>query len=173
VAVKPFSTKPTLCIVESLEFLQEVNLREGEIISRTLRMSNKTAGYVYLRSFSEFEAFAIEFGHSSHRYLHSSCHANKKCFATTVDTMPADEFVHVLAPHVRKRRVFLSCCLAAESSFAHTLLKAQPECLSVVAPVNTLNFDDAAIFWTTFYHLMFKLSRDSMKTLDIQETVDQ
>jgi len=34
-------TTPTVCIVESLDFLQEDSLKEGEIISRTLRLSEE------------------------------------------------------------------------------------------------------------------------------------
>ena len=40
-------TTPTVCIVESLDFLQEDSLKEGEIISRTLRLSEKPAHYTY------------------------------------------------------------------------------------------------------------------------------
>ena len=58
-AAKATATQATLCIVESLEFLQEGTLREGEIISRTLRMSGKQTDYVYLRSRGELEAFQI------------------------------------------------------------------------------------------------------------------
>jgi hypothetical protein len=71
-ARKPKGTRATLCIVESLEFLQEDTHCEGEIISRTLRLSGKPTQYVYLRSRDELEAFVKEFGRSDHRYLHIS-----------------------------------------------------------------------------------------------------
>src|SRR5260370_37352791 len=59
-------TTPTVCIVESLDFLQEDSLKEGEIISRTLRLSEKPAHYTYLRSSDEMKAFVKEFGRSQH-----------------------------------------------------------------------------------------------------------
>src|ERR1700736_2133329 len=104
----PKRTTPTVCIVESLDFLQEDSLKEGEIISRTLRLSDKPAHYTYLRSSDEMKAFVKEFGRSKHRYLHVSCHGNASAFFTTTGRMPAVDFAEMLAPHVDNRRVFLS-----------------------------------------------------------------
>jgi hypothetical protein len=112
-AQKPKRTTATLCIVESLEFLQEDTHREGEIISRTLRLSGKPTHYVYLRSRDELEAFVKEFGRSDDRYLHISCHGNTGEFFTTTGKISAVEFAKLLAPHVSKRRVFLSACLVS------------------------------------------------------------
>jgi CHAT domain-containing protein len=111
-------TTPTVCIVESLDFLQEDSLKEGEIISRTLRLSEKPAHYTYLRSSDEMKAFVKEFGRSQHRYLHVSCHGNASAFLTTTGQMSAVDFAEMLAPHVDNRRVFLSACQAAQSEFA-------------------------------------------------------
>jgi hypothetical protein len=163
-------TTPTVCIVESLDFLQEDTHREGEIIARTLRLSNKIAHYTYLRSRQEFEAFASEFGRSKHRYLHISCHGNSKAFYTTIDEILAKEFASLLAPHVGARRVFLSACQAAQSKFAVSLLSSS-QCWSVLAPVDDIRFDDAAIFWSSFYHIMFKKNPDSMNRGRIELTV--
>ena len=164
-------TTPTVCIVESLEFLQEDSHREGEIIARTLRLSGKQTHYTYLRTVDELKVFIKEFGESEHRYLHLSCHGNQSNFYTTTGHISAAALAKLLAPHVTKRRVFLSACLAAKSRFAKTLLETS-ECWSVVAPVGVINFDDAAIFWTAFYHLMFKSNPDSMRRADIEATVE-
>src|ERR1700730_2687551 len=103
-------TKPTVCIVESLSFLEESSHREGEIIFRTLRLSEKQADYIYIRSRRELERVAEEFGRSDHRYLHIACHGNRNAFATTLDRIPASDFADILMPHVDDRRVFLSSC---------------------------------------------------------------
>ena len=68
------STNPTVCIVESLGFLEEQSHREGEIISQTLQLSGKRSAYVYIKSIEDLKAVAREFGASKHRYLHLSCH---------------------------------------------------------------------------------------------------
>lgn len=69
-----YVTQPTVCIVESLHFLEEQTHREGEIISRTLQLSRKPTAYVYIRTVDELRAVAQEFGNSDHRYLHLSFH---------------------------------------------------------------------------------------------------
>jgi hypothetical protein len=63
--------------------------------------------------------------------------------------------------------------LAAKGNFARELLKMQSDCWSVLAPVGKISFDDAAIFWTAFYHLIFKENPDSMNRSRIERTVAQ
>jgi hypothetical protein len=62
--------------------------------------------------------------------------------------------------------------LAAESRFARTLL-LNSECYSVLAPVGRINFDDAAIFWASFYHVMFKANFGSMSRKEIIQAVER
>lgn len=169
-------TKPTVCFVESLGFLEEQSHSEGEIISRTLRLSHKNSAYAYIKNIGELEAITEEFGHSDHRYLHLSCHGlvNNKDkaigFALTTDTILNKNLADLLAPHMKGRRLFLSSCLVARSNFAKMLLK-RSECLSVLAPMNEIAFDDAAVFWTSFYHLMFKTQPNAMSNRHIKNTV--
>ncbi len=33
----------------------------------------------------------------------------------------------------------------------------------MAGPVNKINFDDSAVLWTSFYHLMFKANSSGMK----------
>lgn len=159
--VASVSKNPTVCIVESLGFLEEQTLREGEIISKTLQLSGKRSAYVYIKSVPELMAVASEFGDSSHRYLHLSCHGSiddkdrMEGLALTTGRILNAKLVALLKPHLDGRRLFLSSCLAARGDFAETLME-QSGCLSVLAPMNKIGFDDAAVFWTAFYHLMFK-----------------
>ena len=170
------STKPTVCIIESLGFLEEQVHKEGEIISRTLQLSRKPSAYAYVRTKQELRAVIKEFGDSRHRYLHLSCHGlvdsndNPVGFHLTTGNIGSDKLARLLAPHVDGRRVFLSACLAAKSTFAKTLLE-ESKCLSVLAPLNEIAFDDAAVFWTSFYHLMFKSARRSMSAAHIKANV--
>ena len=91
-------------------------------------------------------------------------------FHLTTGNIGSDELARLVAPHVDGRRVFLSACLAAKSTFAKTLLE-ESKCLSVLAPLNEIAFDDAAVFWTSFYHLMFKSARRSMSAAHIKANV--
>jgi hypothetical protein len=170
------STNPTVCIVESLGFLEEQSHREGEIISQTLQLSGKRSAYVYIKSIEDLKAVAREFGASKHRYLHLSCHGavhgNDKMvgLALTTGYISNDDLAELLAPYLEGRRLFLSSCLAARSDFA-TMLLERSKCRSVLAPMNEIRFDDAAVFWTAFYHLMFKAQRHAMSNPDIRQTV--
>ena len=51
------------------------------------------------------------------------------------------------------------------------MLLDQSRCRSVLVPMNEIWFDDAAVFWAAFYHLMFKAQRDTMSDARIKETV--
>jgi hypothetical protein len=168
-------TQPTVCIVESLNFLEEQTHREGEIISRTLQLSRKPTAYVYIRTVDELRAVAEEFGASDHRYLHLSFHGlvdKKKMvgLALSVGEISNEDLVDLLGPHLAGRRLFLSSCLAARSDLATTLLE-RSDCRSVLAPMSSIRFDDAAVFWTAFYHLMFKGQPNSMSNTRIEEKV--
>ena len=163
-------TRASVCIIEFINLLQEDSRKEGEIISRTLHMSNKKSQYVYIRSRRELECLAKEFGQSAFRYLHISCHGNKAGFWTTLDFIPSKEMAALLAPHLGGRRLFISSCLATNNSFARSLLE-ESECLSILGPRGTINFDDAAIFWSSFYHLMFKTNPDAMHSPEIESNV--
>lgn len=166
------NTKANVCIVESWGFLEETVHEEGEIISRTLTLSGKRPSYTYIRSREEFEAFVEEFGKSPYRYLHLSCHGHENGFWTTHEMIPAPKMVAILAPHLKNRRLFVSACLATNSKFANELMD-KSECYSVLGPVGSPFFDDAAIFWTSFYHLMFKENPAAMKSADIAINVEK
>ena len=150
--------EPEVFILESLKVSEETHIKEGEILSRTLRLAGKKKTvYHYLRTRQEFEYFVKKFKRSPHRYLHISCHGNIDVFATTLDDIGVDEMVTILAPAIDGRRLFLSSCYAADpqNRFATRLMESSG-CKSVVAPVSEIGFADAAVFWSTFYHLMFK-----------------
>jgi hypothetical protein len=59
---------------ESLDFFDEKDRKEGEIIHRTLRLLGTEPHYIYVRSSAEMVAFINEFAKSEYRYLHLSCH---------------------------------------------------------------------------------------------------
>jgi hypothetical protein len=163
---------PTVCIFESLNFKEEESFKEGEIISRTLRLSGIKTKYVYMRTRDELEQFVKAFGRSAHAYLHLSCHGNKGNFGLTLDSVSSYELSEILAPQLDDRRLFVSACLATDQHFAARLL-AQSKCISIVGPVGEINFDDAAIFWSSFYHLMFKANIDGMSNSEIQRNLQK
>lgn len=163
-------TKPELFIIESLTLEDEKEQRqEGDIISRMLHLAGKTeTQYFYIRTKRELEEIIDLFDESNYRYLHISCHGNREGMATTFDDISYAELGGMLAPCIDGRRVFVSACEMATKSLARKLLK-DTGCFSLIGPKRAIRFDDAAAFWVSFYHLMFKanelkMSRDRLQS---------
>jgi len=156
------STRPDVFIIESLNFEDEEHRREGEIISRALRLAGKDPIYHYVRTRRELEHFVAEFERSGYRYLHLSCHGNEDGIATTFDSIDAAEFGRLMGTSLSRRRLFLSTCLAATTKLARGVFAAS-DCYSVAGPVGEIAFHDSVVLWTTFYHLMFKENATVMK----------
>ena len=150
-------TNAELFIVESLTLENEKdNWQEGDIIARMLQLAGKKeTRYYYIRTSRELKKIIHLFGQSQHRYLHISCHANESDFSTTFDAVQYAELGKMLRPHLRGKRVFVSACEMANKSLAKELF-GKSGLLSLIGPRTDIPFDDAAAFWVSFYHLMFK-----------------
>ena len=165
-------TKPQLFIIESLDLEDEKkNLKEGHIISNMLHLAGKRkTKYCYIRTSRELWKMIKIFGKSRHRYLHISCHANKSEFYTTFDAVRYAKLGKMLRPHLRGRRVFVSACKMANRTLAKELFRGSG-LLSLTGPQRDIYMDDAAAFWVSFYHLMFKIDSRGMKRESLRETV--
>jgi hypothetical protein len=163
------ATKPELFIVESLDLEDEVQGRqEGEILARMLKLSGKTdTRYYYIRTERELDEIIDLFDDSDYRYLHISCHANKRGMATTFDSVSYASLGEKLNDCLEGRRVFVSACEMANDTLAAELLK-ETGCYSLIGPAAKINFDDSAAFWITFYHLMFKVDDRRMKHRNVE-----
>lgn len=165
-------TDAEVFIIESLELEdEEDNMKEGDIISKMLHLAGKkNTKYYYIRTSRELRKIIKIFGKSRHRYLHISCHANKSEFCTTFDDVEYAELGKMLRPHLRGRRVFVSACEMANRTLAKELFK-DSGLLSLTGPQKNINMDDAAAFWVSFYHLMFKIDSRGMKKENLRETI--
>lgn len=155
-------TKPEVFVIESLDPDDEGNGRfEGSIISRMLRLHGKEPKYRYVRTKKDFKKAIEQFGQSQYRYLHISAHADEDGICTTnLDEINYDEMSKVLKPHLDGRRLFLSACSMVHEDMAKEII-LNSGCYSVVGPTEDIYFSDAAIVWSSIYHLMF--SKDSNK----------
>ena len=165
-------TTPEVYIIETLDVADEEHRREGEVITRVLSMAGKSPRYRYVRTAKELTHFAKDFAESEYRYLHISCHGNVGLFGLTLDDLSDVEFANIIGPHLDERRLFLSTCLATTADFAQ-LIFDRSSCFSVSGPVGSIDFTDAALFWSTFYHLMFKSSSVLMKKNAIIQNIDK
>ena len=165
-------TKPEVFIIKSLNLQDEKDrLQEGDLISRMLHLVGKAGTqYYYIRTERELEEIVDLFDESDCRYLHISCHANRTGIATTFDNVGYDELGTMLRPCLDGRRVFVSACEMATAGFARQILP-NTGCYSLIGPKRKVSFDDAAAFWVSFYHLMFKLNAESMKSEDLRRRI--
>jgi len=166
-------SKPEVFIIESLSFDDEKqNLFEGRVLSQILHLSDKKSIYYYIRTKAELERVLDIFKKSDYRYLHISCHGSRYAMHTTIDTIPFAELQKMLCPVLNGNRLFLSACSMTNRSLAKKIL-LNSKCFSIVGPENKVNFNDAAILWASFYHLMFKSNARVMKHLKVKENVQE
>ncbi len=166
-------THPKVFIIESLTFENEQNgYFEGEVISKILNFSDIEHKYYYIRTKSEFVHLITEFKKLNFRYLHISCHGNSSSLATTLESIPFNELSFILQNVLDRKRLFISACSATNDKLADEIF-GLTECYSIIGPDETINIDDAAIFWASFYHLMFKQNGKAMKKETLQPTLNK
>jgi hypothetical protein len=165
------ATKPSVFIIESLRFQDEdSHYYEGQIISNILNFGDIEHKYYYIRTKAELIYLLEEFNTLNYRYLHISMHGNSNSLATTLDDLPFKDFSFILQNCLDKKRLFVSACSVVNKSLA-TEIFGLTDCFSIIGPNKDINMDDAAIFWASFYHLMFKQSNMAMKREVLEATL--
>jgi hypothetical protein len=167
-------TEPELFIIESLELEDEkAGRQEGDLISRMLHLAGKAGTqYFYIRTKRELDEIIDVFDESRCRYLHISCHANRHGMATTFDNVSYRELGQMLSPCLEGRRVFVSACEMATENLAAEILNGTG-CYSLIGPKRAIHFDDAAAFWVSFYHLMFKANDLKMGRPELRRRITE
>lgn len=158
-------------VIETLDPDDEGNGRfEGAVLSQILRLHGKNPKYRYVRTRQEFEKAIRSFGKSGYRYLHISAHADAEGMVTTnQEEIDYDELADLLRPHLRGRRIFLSACSMVHQELAAEIFP-NSGCYSIVGPTEDIRFTDAAVVWSSIYHLLFttNTSKITHKSLKLQ-----
>ncbi|MCF8130562.1 MAG: hypothetical protein K9N10_18780 [Deltaproteobacteria bacterium] len=165
-------TKAEVFIIESLDPDDEGNGRfEGSIISKMLRLHGKNPKYRYVRTKKDFKKAVTQFGRSQYRYLHISAHADEDGMCTTnLDEIDYNELSQILTPVLSGRRLFLSACSMVHEDMAKEIIPSC-KCYSVIGPTENIYFSDAAIVWSSIYHLMFSKDSDRMTRKFLKESL--
>lgn len=160
-------------IIESLDIEDEnANRFEGVILKKMLEMIGVKVKYFYIRTKDELKFFINEFEDSDYRYLHLSCHGNNEGIATSLneETILFSELSGMFEFYGEGKRIFLSSCSVMNGDNILNDM-GEDEFLSFTGPTSEINFQEGAIFWSSFYHLMFAKNKKSMKNKDIKETI--
>lgn len=162
---------PKVFIIETLSEENEKDRRsDGVVLSDILRLSDRNSEYLYIRTVRELEWAVKQFVDSEFRYLHLSCHGSEDEMITTLETLSFDELGKILNPALKNRRLFLSACSMTNKKLAAAIIP-KSGCFSVIGPRAPIDFADAALLWSSFYHLMFNRNPDTMKGADIHNVV--
>lgn len=125
-----------------------------------------------VRTKAELEEVVNIFEDSEYRYLHISCHGSKRSMHTTLDEIPFKELGTMLRSVLNGRRLFLTACSMANISLAKEIIPGS-RCFSMIGPKKEVGFNDAAILWSSFYHLMFKSNSKAMKHSQVRENAQR
>jgi hypothetical protein len=146
---------PEVFIIESLALHDiENDHREGDLIARILKMGGRKPEYRYATTREEFLQALNEFSEKNYRYLHLSSHGADDHLLCDFGEVYFTELSNLLRDVPSKIRVFVSACEAVNHEnhlLANVLLK-NTKCISVIGSAEPINFDDAAMFWSSFYY---------------------
>jgi hypothetical protein len=165
-------TIPGVFIIESLTVNDEKKGRyEGRILRDILTLSGKKTEYWYVRTWKELEEVVFDrFWQSGLRYLHISCHGDKRNLFLTLDNVSFATFGKEISNYLEERRLFISACEAVNGSLASQLTQADH--YSLIGPDKSIRFDDAVVMWATFYHLALR-NRSSMNAMHIRKVLEK
>ena len=165
-------TKAAVFIIESLseEEEEQEEKYEGKLLQQILKLSKIESTYYYIRTRKEFVRILQLFGDSKYRYLHLSCHGNKEKIKLTYDEINFTEFAEDLGIRgFEERRLFLSSCFIANDNLANAMNSTS--CYSIIGFDTEVKFSDAAIFWSSFYHQIFKHNKKEMKKEKVKQVI--
>lgn len=162
--VSHIKTEPGVFIIESTYLEDEkVKRHEGSILKELLNLLGVKAEYKYIRTRLELEAMLDKFHESNLRYLHISCHGNEVGLGLTleeVDFSEIEDFEVIREQKLAKRRLFISACSVASKELGKAFVDSKVK--SIIAPTEDIGFEDAAMFWASFYYFMYKDNSEGM-----------
>lgn len=158
-------------IIESMDTVNENNKKlDGYTLKKILDLCDIPCVYRYIRTKLELEKIIEEFEDSGYRFLHLSCHADNKGIALTYEDVNFDELDLMLGNYLYHRRLFLSACEVAVFELAEHFIPKY-HCFSVIGTPDTIDYDKAAIFWSSFYYLIYSNDQKQMVQADILPTL--
>jgi hypothetical protein len=143
-------------IIESMdEDNERYNKLDGLALKTILDLSGIDNEYIYIRTRLELEYAIDAFQKSDFGFLHISCHGSEEGLSLTLEDISFEDLELIMGPALKYRRLFLSACKAACFAFAEYFIPKH-HCYSIMGSPGTIDYDKAAIFWSSYYFLMYK-----------------
>lgn len=154
-------------IIESMDFKNECNNKlDGWALKVILDLCGIENQYYYIRTKQELREIIEIFDESQYVFLHISCHGSEKSLRLTYDEIEFEELEEIIGECLYKRRLFLSACLAARFELAEHFIPKY-HCFSVIGTPDEIDYDKAAIFWSSFYYKMYQVNKVAMPQVDL------
>ena len=170
----PKKTLPAVYILESLRFDDEKHERfEGRLLLHHLELAGIRAQYFYFRTDIELDVLLDSFRKSGFRYLHLSCHGSHEAVEFTLCELGVEELALRLGSVLDNRRLFLSACRSACDRLAKELFMQAPDCYSMIGPAHDVQFQSAAIYWASFYHLLLTGDKTAISRKQVSATAQR
>lgn len=149
-------------IIESMDFENESNGKlDGWALKIILDLCDIENQYFYIRTKKELENIIEIFDESEYAFLHIACHGSENSLMLTYEEIKFEELEQIIGECLYRRRLFLSACKAARFELAEYFIPKH-NCLSVIGTPNNIDYDKAAIFWSSFYYQMYQLDKVKM-----------
>jgi hypothetical protein len=154
-------------IIESIDIKNEIKGKlDGYTLKKTLDLCDIPNKYFYIRTSLELEKIIKIFERSEFKYLHIACHGNEKELCFTYENVSFDQLDIFIGPYLRHRRLFLSACQVARFELARYFVPKY-HCFSVIGSPDNIDYDKAAVFWSSFYFLMYTCDKTNMYQRDM------
>ncbi len=158
-------------IVESMDTDNEINENlDGKVLKKMLDLCGIPNFYIYIRTKPELDHAMDLFRQTDYGFLHISCHGSNEGLHLTLDDITFEELELIMGPHLKYRRLFLSACRAACFALAEYFIPRH-HCYSVMGSPDSIDYDKAAILWSSYYYLMYKDDKERMWQKNIIPTL--
>jgi len=159
-------------IIESMDLDNERNGNlDGYALKTILDLCGIPNDYYYIRTIYELEVVIEKFRESDFGFLHIACHGNEEALSLSFEDIGFEELEYIIGKHLKYRRLFLSACRLARFELAKFFIPKN-HAYSVIGTPDDIDYDKAAIFWSSFYYLMYKNDRDQMYQINILPTIE-
>lgn len=158
-------------IIESMDWENEANGKlDGVALKTILDLSDIPNQYIYIRTRQELEHAMELFRETDYGFLHLSCHGNEEGICLTLDDISFADLELIMGPYLKYRRLFLSACKAACFGLSEYFIPRH-HCYSIMGSPDTIDYDKAAIFWSSYYYLMYRDDQQRMWQRNIIPTL--
>lgn len=160
-------------IIESMDFENELKYKlDGFALKTILDLCDIPNEYFYIRTKLELEYIIDRFKETDYGFLHIACHGSEdgSSLSLCYEDIDFDELDSMIGEYMKHRRLFLSACKVARFELAEHFIPKY-HCYSVIGSPDDIDYDIAAIFWSSFYYLMYLNDKEQMFQVDILPTL--